>query len=77
MLFSARNRLIGFALLLAAGLVPLDAQQRGAVQKPPPIKVIEVKEPEGQILSYRYGSGSTEVRMRGTKLAPEDRKSVV
>lgn len=73
MLFSARNRLIGFALLLAAGLVPLDAQQRGAVQKPPPIKVIEVKEPDGQILSYRYGSGSTEVRMRGTKLAPEAR----
>ncbi|MGH9816609.1 MAG: hypothetical protein ACRD6I_11075 [Candidatus Acidiferrales bacterium] len=60
-------------MLLAACLLPLHAQQRGGVEKPPPLGVVEIKEPGGQILSYRYGSSSTEVRMRGTKLAREAR----
>ena len=34
---------------------------------------MEVNEPDGQILSYRHLAGSTEVQMRGTKLAPEAR----
>ncbi|MCI0348293.1 MAG: hypothetical protein L0Z53_02615, partial [Acidobacteriales bacterium] len=33
----------------------------------------EVNEPNGQILSYRHLAGSTEVRMRGTRLAREAR----
>jgi hypothetical protein len=33
--------------------------------------MIEVNEPDGQILSYRHLAGSTEVQMRGTRLAPE------
>jgi hypothetical protein len=33
------------------------------------LRVIEVNEPEGQILSYRHLAGSTDVRMRGTRLA--------
>ena len=37
------------------------------------LKVVEVNEPDGQILSYRHLAGSTEVQMRGTKLAPESR----
>ncbi len=73
MLFCAQWRLIGFGLLLGACLLPLPAQQRGAVEKPPPLGLVEVKERAGQILSYRYGSSSAEVRMRGTKLAPEAR----
>jgi hypothetical protein len=35
------------------------------------LRVIEVKEPDGQILSYRHLAGSTDVRMRGTHLAPK------
>ena len=34
------------------------------------LRVIEVNEPDGQILSYRHLAGSTEVQMRGTRLAP-------
>lgn len=34
----------------------------------PQLRVIEVKEPNGQILSYRHLAGSTEVEMRGTRL---------
>jgi hypothetical protein len=35
------------------------------------LRMIEVNEPDGQILSYRHLAGSTEVHMRGTRLAPE------
>lgn len=35
------------------------------------LRVIDVNEPEGQILSYRHLAGSTDVRMRGTPLAPK------
>jgi hypothetical protein len=35
------------------------------------LRVIEVNEPGGQILSYRHLAGSTDVRMRGTPLAPK------
>lgn len=58
-------------LLLALTAWPLAAQQR--VQGLAQINIIEVKDPDGQILSYRYLSGSTEVRMQGTRRAPEAR----
>jgi hypothetical protein len=35
------------------------------------LRVIDVNEPDGQILSYRHLAGSTDVRMRGTPLAPK------
>jgi len=35
------------------------------------LRVIEVHEPGGQILSYRHLAGSTDIRMRGTRLAPK------
>src|SRR5689334_17575928 len=35
------------------------------------LRVIEVHEPDGQILSYRHLAGSTDIRMRGTRLAPK------
>jgi hypothetical protein len=41
--------------------------------QPPKVTKIEVKDPGGQILSYRYLSGSTEVRLRGTHRAPDAR----
>ena len=37
------------------------------------LRLIEVKEPDGQILSYRHLAGSTEVHMRGTRRAPDAR----
>jgi hypothetical protein len=37
------------------------------------LKSVELKEPNGQILSYRHLAGSIEVYMRGTQLAPEAR----
>lgn len=64
-------RLMGIWMLLGLTIMPLDAKQEATVEKRGQLKVIEVKEPDGQILSYRHGAGSTEVRMRGTRLAPE------
>jgi len=49
------------------------AEPGGAAGKPAALKIVEIKEPGGQILSYRHDTGSTEVGMRGTKLAPEAR----
>jgi hypothetical protein len=66
-------RLIAFLLLSAAAL-PLAAQKR--VERPAQISIVEVKEPDGQILSYRYLASSTVVRMRGTRRAPEARATL-
>ena len=62
-------RILGFLLLGA--LVPSVAAQQSA--QPPQLKTIEVREPDGQILSYRYLSGATDVRLQGTRLAPDAR----
>ena len=57
-------------LMLASGMVSPAAGQTFA-QHTVPLRVIEVKEPGGQILSYRHLAESTEVQMRGTRLAPK------
>ena len=44
-----------------------------AAVKPLQLKVVEIKEPNGQILTYRPRAGSFTVQMRGTKLAPDAR----
>ena len=56
-------------MLASVAACPANAQTRApqTVQ----LRVIEVKEPDGQILSYRHLAGSTDVRMRGTRLAPK------
>jgi hypothetical protein len=41
--------------------------------KPSQLRMVEVPEKNGQILSYRYLGASTEVIMRGTPLAPQAR----
>lgn len=46
----------------------LSAQRHGDLT---PLKVVEVKQPDGQILSYRHLAGTTVVQMRGTQLAPQ------
>src|SRR5689334_351966 len=55
---------LAFAMVPAAGAQTL-------AQKAVPLRVIDVKEPGGQILSYRHLAASTEVQMRGTRLAPK------
>src|SRR5258705_13683803 len=51
--------------------MPLIAQRRGAVEEPGQFKVIEVKEPDSQILTYSDLSKPTEVSLGGTSLARE------
>ena len=62
------------ALVFASvvGLLPVDgrAQVPAPKQSAPTLQAIEVKDPGGQILSFRYLTGSTVVEMRGTKLMP-------
>lgn len=63
-------RLISLTLL-AVSAVPLTSQPRNAVEQPGQLKVIQVKEPDGQILSYGDLSRPTEVSLGGTGLARE------
>ncbi|HYY72372.1 MAG TPA: hypothetical protein VE778_02145 [Candidatus Bathyarchaeia archaeon] len=65
-------RLVSFSLLAGSAL-PLPTQQRNAVEEPGHLKVIQVKEPNGQVLSYGDLSRPTEVSMGGTSLAREAR----
>ena len=58
-----------FSIVLVVACSPLLAQRRGGELNP--LKVVEVKQPDGQILSFRHLAGSTEVQMKGTKLAPQ------
>lgn len=61
-------------LLLFPGMAaPSTAPQRGTADKPSQLRVFDVKEKDGQILSYRYLGASTDVVMRGTDRAPEAR----
>lgn len=49
------------------------AADRARATKVAPLTIIEVKERDGQILSYRHLAAATEVHMRGTKRAPDAR----
>jgi hypothetical protein len=64
-------RLLVLLVLVSAIVSYADGQI--LAQKTVQLKVIDVNEPDGQILSYRHLAGSTEVHMRGTPLAPEAR----
>lgn len=65
---------VSFALVMifAMGLLSPGAlsQAPAPKQAAPTLQAIEVKDPGGQILSFRYLTGSTLVEMRGTKLMP-------
>jgi hypothetical protein len=58
----------GLALIIAPALIA-HAESSSEPEEQAQLKVIEVKDPDGQILSYRHLAGSTEVQMRGTRLA--------
>jgi hypothetical protein len=65
-------------LTIAAVLASMSATASAAGPTPPEprtaqLKAVELKEPNGEILSYRHLAGSIEVYMRGTQLAPEAR----
>lgn len=57
------------SVILVTFCSPLSAQRHGGGLNP--LRVVEVKQPDGQILSFRHLAGSTEVQMRGTELAPK------
>jgi outer membrane protein OmpA-like peptidoglycan-associated protein len=60
-----------FLLVAAWGLLPAGGRAQSPPQpSAPTLQAIEVQEPNGQILSFRYLSGSTVVEMRGTRLMP-------
>jgi hypothetical protein len=58
-------------LWTVAGLGGADG--RRSQDKTSLLRVVELSAPDGQILSYRHLAGSTEVYMRGTRLAPQAR----
>ena len=60
-------------LLVLASATATDTAAQTLAENTPQLKVMEVNEPDGQILSYRHLAGSTEVHLRGTKLAPSAR----
>ena len=68
MALSGWYRLLMLLVLASATVSYADGQ--ALAQQRVQLRVIEVKEPQGQILSYRHLAGSTEVHMRGTRLAP-------
>ena len=60
--------------LLAATLTALpSARAQAPAAKTGQLKLVELKESDGEILSYGHLAGSTEVRMRGTRRAPDAR----
>ena len=65
-------RLVSFWLLVVSAM-PFTAQQRNGLEERGQLKVIQVREPDGQILSYGDLSRPTEVWMGGTSLAHEAR----
>ena len=63
------------AWVLAVGIwsdLALAADELNRSQ-PSALTVVSVREPDGQILSYRHLAAPTEVHMRGTRLAPDAR----
>lgn len=59
-------------MLVVLASVPVsDADAQTLARQTVRLRVIEVNDPDGQILSYRHLAGSTEVQMRGTRLAPQ------
>ena len=66
-------RLVSFWLLGSAMPLTAHTQQRNTVEEPGQLKVIQVKEPDGQVLSYGDLSRPTEVSMGGTTLMHEAR----
>ena len=61
------------ALLAVLSTARLASEPKATAPGTPQLRAVELKEPNGQILSYRHLADSIEVHMRGTKLAPDAR----
>ncbi len=59
------------ALVAVVSIALVFAERYPATERSAQLRVIELNQTDGQILSYRHLAGSTEVHMRGTKLAPD------
>jgi hypothetical protein len=70
---SGKIRRLVLFLLLGTLVVAPAAAQRNIPDRLAQLKIVDVKEPDGQILSYRYLGGSSDIEMRGTRLAPNAR----
>jgi hypothetical protein len=68
-----RSRTIYLILLVLACAPGSFAEKRTDLTKTQQLRLVEVKEPNGQILSYGHLASSTEVRLRGTRRAPNAR----
>jgi len=69
-LFAARRlQILGF-LLFGTLIRPAAAQQDSS---PSAMQSIDLREPDGQILSYRYQATATDVRLQGTRHSPNAR----
>lgn len=69
MSFVGNIRVFAFLLLAVVASSAIGPQNA----RIPKVTKVEVRNPGGQILSYRYLSGSTDVRLQGTQRAPEAR----
>jgi hypothetical protein len=67
------SRIVCLMLVVMASTPVSYATQRTPATKAAQLKLVEIKEADGQILSYRHLAGSTEVHMRGTRRAPDAR----
>jgi hypothetical protein len=70
---STTRLLSRLAALLALLPITASAAPKAPAPRTAQLKAVELKEPNGQILSYRHLAGSVEVHMRGTRLAPNAR----
>ena len=73
MALSSWYRLNQLMLLVLASAAVSHADAQAPAEQTVQLRVVEVNEPDGQILSYRHLAGSTDVHMKGTRLAPEAR----
>ena len=67
-----RTLVVSLVLLVLIDAPMLLARAQAPVTKTQ-LRLVELKEPDGQILSYRHLAGSMEVRLRGTRRAPDAR----
>src|SRR5688500_9274390 len=64
------NRVVSVMMLVvASGPWSSAAGQTPAIRNE--LRLVEIKEPNGQILSYRHLAGSTDVYLRGTRREPD------
>src|SRR5262245_14300606 len=62
---------ITVCLFLGINAAALPGEPPIPQERPAVLKIMTVSQTDGQILSYRYLAGSTEVVMRGTPAAPD------